>query len=56
MVKRGYKEKAKIWHPDKNVGRDQQFAGEQFKKVGEAYEFLSGLAGGGGGGGGDTAG
>ena len=41
-IKRQYRELAKQWHPDKNMGREEQVA-PMFKKVASAAELLSGL-------------
>ena len=41
-IKRQYRELAKQWHPDKNLGREKQVA-PMFKKVASAAELLSGL-------------
>ena len=41
-IKRQYRELAKQWHPDKNLGREEQVA-PMFKKVASAAELLSGL-------------
>ena len=39
-VKKGYKDQAMIWHPDKNAGNEEE-ASKKFQEIAEAYEVLS---------------
>ncbi len=39
-VKKAYRRLAKIWHPDKNPGKEKE-AGDKFKLIHHAYEVLS---------------
>src|SRR5579859_5935577 len=39
-IKKAYREKAKIWHPDRNPGDEE--AAKKFKQVQEAYDRLTG--------------
>lgn len=41
-IKKAYREKALLWHPDKHTGEEEKAAAErEFQEVAEAYEVLS---------------
>lgn len=38
-IKQAYRKLCQVWHPDKNIGKEQECA-EKFKQINEAYKTL----------------